>query len=154
MKYLPILALLCCTAGCGLFGSSEPDHNAAADPREAERAETRSKLNAKKSELSQTDSDLSKTAVEREALSSEAPSDKKTNRLVELSRIESDLKLKKASLSEEMSQLEQQLGGTAPAPSAKKPEKAGDALDDILAGNASKEKEKAQRRKQKTQAEP
>src|SRR6185436_134240 len=28
MKYLPILALLCCTAGCGLFGSSDPEPRA------------------------------------------------------------------------------------------------------------------------------
>jgi len=153
MKYLPFLALLCCTAGCGLFGSSEPEHKAAADPREAERAETRSKINAKKAELSQTDSDLSKIAAEREALSSEAASEKKTNRLVELARIESDLKLKKASLNEEISQLEQQLGGPASAPVAKKPEKAGDALDDILAGNDSKEKEEAERRKKKAEEE-
>ena len=38
MKYLPFLALLCCTAGCGLFGSSEPENksSAPADPHEAE----------------------------------------------------------------------------------------------------------------------
>src|SRR5437868_7069211 len=104
MKYLPFLALLCCTAGCGLFGSSEPERKAPADPREAERAETRSKLNAKKADMSQADSDLSKVAAERESLSSEAASEKKTNRLVELARIESDLKLKKAALAEEIDQ--------------------------------------------------
>jgi len=153
MKYLPILALLCCTAGCGLFGSSEPERKAPADPREAERAETRSKLNAKKADLAQADSDLSKVAAEREALSNEAASEKKTNRLVELARIESDLRLKKSSLSEDIAQLQQQLGDSAPAPAAKKPEKAGDALDDILAGNDSKEKEEAEHRKKKAEEE-
>ncbi|HEV3029507.1 MAG TPA: hypothetical protein VG457_18150, partial [Planctomycetota bacterium] len=151
MKYLPFLALLCCTAGCGLFGSSEPENKSAApaDPREAERAETRSRLNARRAELVQTDSDLSKIATERESLSTEAASEKKTNRLVELARIESDLKQKKASLNEEVAQLEQQLGG--PAPTAKKPEKAGDALDDLLASNDAKEKEDAERRKKKAE---
>ncbi|SRR5579859_225046 len=154
MKYLPILALLCSTAGCGLFGSSEPEAKAApADPREAERAETRSKLSARRTDLAQTDSDLSKVAAERDSLSNEAASEKKTNRLVELARIESDLKQKKASLSEEISQLEQQLGGPAPAPTAKKPEKAGDALDDLLASNDAKEKEDAERRKKKADEE-
>jgi len=153
MKYLPFLALLCCTAGCGLFGSSEPEKksSAPADPREAERAETRTRLNARKAELVQTDSDLSKVAAERESLSNEAASEKKTNRLVELARIESDLKQKKASLNEEIAQLEQQLGGPASAPAAKKPEKAGDALDDLLASNDAKEKEDAERRKKKAE---
>jgi hypothetical protein len=92
MKYLPILALLCSTAGCGLFGSSEPEAKAApADPREAERAETRSRLSSRRSDLAQADSDLSKVATERDSLSNEAASEKKTNRLVELARIESDL---------------------------------------------------------------
>jgi len=41
MKYLPFLALLCCTAGCGLFGSSEPEHRIRRPP-EAEARRTRS----------------------------------------------------------------------------------------------------------------
>jgi len=34
MKYLPLLALLCCLAAC----SADPEPRAAADPAEAERA--------------------------------------------------------------------------------------------------------------------
>lgn len=154
MKYLPILALLCCTAGCGIFGGSDSGSKAAAapaDPKEAERAELRGKISQRKQELAQTDADLSKIAAEREQLAAEGASEKKTSRLVELARLESDLKLRKASINEEISQLQQQLGG--PAATAKKPEKAGDALDDILADNDGKEKQEAALRKQKAEDE-
>ncbi len=149
MKYLPLLALACLfSAGCG---SSEPARNdAPADPRAAERAELRTRLAGKQQELAQTNSDLSKISTERESLSKEEASEKKTNRLVELARLESDLKLRKASQEEEIANLQQQLG--APA-AAKKPEKAGDALDDLLATNESKEKEDAERRKKKAEDE-
>ncbi|MBV8878562.1 MAG: hypothetical protein JO332_01235 [Planctomycetaceae bacterium] len=154
MKYLPFLALLCCTAGCGLFGSSEPEKKSApADSREAERAELRGKLDQRKQELAQADADLGKIATEREQLANEGASEKKTSRLVELARLESDLKQRKASLGEEIDQLQQQLGGPAAPRSTAKPEKAGDALDDILAGNDNKEKEDAERRKKKAEEE-
>ncbi len=153
MKYLPFLALLCCTAGCGLFGSSEPEARKATDPAEAKRAETRSRLNARQQELNQAESDLSNVATEREKLGKEEASEKKTNRLIELARLESDLKQRKASLNDEIAQLHQELDGTAPAPAAKKPEKAGDALDDLLASNENKEKEDAERRKKKAEEE-
>ncbi len=150
MKVLPLLALACLvSAGCS---SSEPARNdAPADPRAAERAELRTRLAGKQQELAQTDSDLSKISSERESLSKEEASEKKTNRLVELARLESDLKLRKASQEEEIANLQQQLG--APAPAAKKPEKAGDALDDLLATNENKEKEEAERRKKKAEDE-
>jgi hypothetical protein len=150
MKYLPILALLLCTAGCGLFGGSDSDsHSAPADPREAERAEVRGRISQRKQELAQTESDLGKIASERDQLANEGASEKKTSRLVELARLESDLKQKKAVLNEEIGQLQQQLGG--PAPTAKKP--SGDTLDDILADNDSKEKQEAALRKQKAEDE-
>jgi hypothetical protein len=148
MKYLPFLAaLLICSIGCG---SSEPAKEAPADPREAERAEVRSKIGQLKQELAQTDADLSKIASERDSLSGEAASEKKTNRLVELARLESDLKLKKASISEEISQQQERLGER---PAAKKPEKAGDALDDLLTAGEAKDKEDAERRKKKAEDE-
>ena len=150
MKYLPALALLCIfSAGCG---SSEPAKrsDAPADPREAERAELRSRLSAKQQELNQTNSDLSKLSDERNSLSKEEASEKKTNRLVEMARIESDLKQRKVGQEEEIANLQQQLGAPAPA---KKPEKAGDALDDLLAANDSKDKEDAERRKRKAEEE-
>src|SRR4051812_30806843 len=118
MKYLPILALLLCTAGCGLFGSSEPEHKAAVDPREAERAETKSKIAARQADLDQANADLAKIASERESLSKAEASESKNNRLVELARLESDTKQKKAVLSDEIAQLQQQ-SGVAPAPKPK-----------------------------------
>ena len=151
MKYLPILALLLCTAGCGLFGSSEPERKAApADPREAERAETRSKIASRQADLDQANSDLSKIASERESLSKAEASESKNNRLVELARLESDTKQKKAVLSDEIAQLQQQLGGPAPAA---KPKNASDSLDDLLTNNDSKDKEDAERRKKKAEEE-
>jgi hypothetical protein len=152
MKYLPILALLLCTAGCGLFGgSSEPERKAApADPREAERAETRSKIASRQADLDQANADLAKIASERESLSKAEASESKNNRLVELARLESDTKQKKAVLSDEIAQLQQQLGG--PAPSAK-PKNANDSLDDLLTNNDAKDKEDAERRKKKAEEE-
>lgn len=146
MRILPILALLCIAVGCG---SSEPAAHAPADSREAERAEIRSRINARQQELDQANADLAKIASERESLSKAEASESKNNRLVELARLESDTKQKQATLSSEIAQLEQQLGGPAPAPVAK-PKSASDSLDDLIAGNdGSKEKEEAERRKQK-----
>jgi hypothetical protein len=147
MKYLPFLALLWCAAGC----SSEPEKSS--DPAEVRRAEVKSRLNARQQELSQTETDLANVASERERVGKEEASEKKTNRLIELARLESDLKQRKASLGDEIAQLQQELGGAAPAPAAKKPEKAADALDDLLASNENKEKEDAERRKKKAEDE-
>jgi hypothetical protein len=157
MKYLSILALLCCTAGCGLFGSdsSEPGSRPAApaaDPREAERAEVRSKISSRQADLDQANADLAKIASERAELSKAEASETKNNRLIELARLESDTKQKKAVLSDEIAQLQQQLGGPAPAPAAK-PKSASDSLDDLLTNNDAKEKEDAERRKKKAEDE-
>jgi hypothetical protein len=150
MKYLPLLALACVfSAGCS--SSAAPSSSAPADPREAERTEIRGRIAAKQQDLAQTDSDLSKLASERDSLSKEEASQKKTDRLVEMARLESDLKQRKAGQEEEIANLQAQLGGSAPA--AKKPEKAGDALDDVLATNDNKEKEDAERRRKKADEE-
>ena len=152
MKYVPFLALLVFTAACGGGSEPAPDRSApGAEPRDSGRAEIRAKINAKKQELSQADSDLAKIAAEREQLAGQPASEAKTNRLVELARLESDAKLRKAALNEDIADLNSQLGGGATT--AAKPVKAGDALDDILAGNENKEKEEAERRKQKAEAE-
>ena len=149
MKYLPVLAILGILAGCG---SSEPapKSEAPADPRAAERAELRTRLNARQQELDQANTDLGKINAEREQLSKQDASETKTNRLVELARLETDTKQKKAAVSEEIANLQQQLGE---APAAKKPEKAGDALDDLLAANDNKDKEEAERRRKKAEDE-
>ena len=151
MKYVPFLALLVFTAACGGGSEPAPDRSApAAEPRDSGKAEIRAKISAKKQEVAQADSDLAKIAAEREQLAGQPASETKTNRLVELARLESDAKLKKAALNEDIAELNAQLGGSA---TAAKPAKAGDALDDILAGNENKEKEEAERRKQKADAE-
>lgn len=153
MKYAPILAILLCVGGCGIFGggsdSSSDSKPAAADPRAAERADLRNKISAKKQELAQADADLSKIAAERDQKAGEAASESKTNRLIELARLETDTKQKKAAITDEIANLESQLNGT-PAPVAK-PAKAGDALDDILASNDNKAKEDADRLKKKAE---
>jgi hypothetical protein len=153
MKYLPILALLCCTAGCGLFGSSDSEPRAA-DPAEAERAETRSKIAARQQDLNQANADLAKIASERQELSKAEASETKNNRLVELARLESDTKQKQASLTDEIAQLQLRMGGPAPAPApAAKPKSANDSLDDLLTANDAKDKEDADRRKKKAEDE-
>ena len=153
MKYVPFLALLVFAAACG--GGAEPvrerrSPEADAAPADSGKAEIRSKINAKKQELAQVDGDLAKIAAEREQLAGQPASETKTNRLVELARLDSDAKLRKGAITSDIADLQSQLDG---APVAAKPTKATDALDDILAGNESKEKEEAERRKQKAEAE-
>jgi hypothetical protein len=155
MKYLPFAAVLVmCTAGCGIFGggsdapASKP---AAGDSRDGERTEIRNKINAKKGDLSQVDADLAKIRAEREKLAGEPASETKTNRLVELARLESDLNLKRSSLSEDIAQLQQQIGEGG-APSAKAAPK-GDPLDELLAANDNAKKDEAERQKKKADDE-
>lgn len=150
MKYLPFLALLLCSTGCG---SSETANEAPVDAREAQRSEVRGKINQRRQELAQTDADLAKIASERDSLAGEAASEKKTNRLVELARLESDQKQKKAAINEEIAQLQEQLGERPATPAQKKPEKAGDALDELLTAGEAKDKEDAERRKKKAEDE-
>jgi len=152
MKYVPFLALLVFTAACG--GGSEPAPEGRApeaQPRDDGKAEIRAKIKAKKQELTQVDSDIAKISAEREQLAGQPASETKTNRLVELARLESDTRIKKTAINEEIAELQSQLGERAPV--AAKPEKAGDALDDILGTNTNKEKEEAERRRQKAEAE-
>jgi hypothetical protein len=152
MRYLPCVAFLCCVAGCGIFGSDDSASKPApaADPREADRAGLRDKLNAKKQELAQVDTDLANITKEREQWAGKDASEAKTNRLVELNRAESDAKLKRGAITEDIAQYERQLGVSASA-SASKPAKGGDDLDDILASSPNKEKEDAERRKKKAE---
>ncbi|HVE41877.1 MAG TPA: hypothetical protein VNM14_18430 [Planctomycetota bacterium] len=154
MKYLPFAAILMiCTAGCGIFGGSDSapaSKPAGGDSREGERTEVRNKINAKKGELSQVDADLAKIKAEREKLAGEPASETKTNRLVELARLESDLNLKRSSLNEDIAQLQQQIGESS---AAAKPAAKGDPLDDLLAANDSAKKEDADRQKKKVDDE-
>jgi hypothetical protein len=151
MKYLPFAAILICTAGCGIFGggsdSAPASKPAGGDSREGERTELRNKINAKKGDLAQLDADLAKIKAEREKLAGEPASETKTNRLVELARLESDLNLKRSALSEEIAQLQQQAGDSS-APAAK-PAAKGDPLDDLLAANDTAKKEDEERKKKK-----
>jgi hypothetical protein len=152
MKYVPFLALLVFAAACGGGSEPAPERPApGAEPRDDGKGEIRAKLAGKKQELAQADADLNKIASEREQLAGQPASETKTNRLVELARLESDAKLRKGAITSDIADLQAQLGGSSTA--AAKPTKAVDALDDILAGNANKEKEEAERRKQKAEAD-
>jgi hypothetical protein len=154
MKYLPLVALLCCTAGCGIFGGSDDSSSSsrkpASAPAEDPKAGIRAQIQSKKQDLAQADSELASIASERDKVMKQEASDGKTTKLIELQRQENDTKQKKASISDDIAQLEAQLSGQ---PAAAKPAKAGDALDDILATNENKEKEEAERRKKKEESD-
>jgi len=87
------------------FGATEPAQSRRPPGGRARRDTLEAQQPA--AELSQPDTDLSKIAVEPPpgGLSSEAASEKRPPGWSELARIESDLKAKKASLNEEISQL-------------------------------------------------
>ena len=149
---LPLLALVCFAVGCG-SSEPEPEENQPgnnADPRAVERAQVRSQLNTKRRELDAANSDLSKIASEREELADQPASTTKTNRLIELARLEQETKQRKASLTSDIADLQARLSNTG-APAAK-PTKAGDALDDLLS-DADKSKEDAERRRKKAEEE-
>ena len=153
MRYLPLASLACILAGCGIFGSSDSKPESqpaatAADPREAEKADLRLKISAKQQDLDQANSDLTKIAAERDQLAGQPASETKTNRLIELQRLENDSKQKKASLTDDIAQLQAQLNGT---PASAKPAKPVDPLDDVLASNDAKEKEEAERRRKQAE---
>ena len=150
MKYLPFLALAIFAFGCGSSEPAPEKPSPEADPRESEKADLRARIDAKKKDLAQSDTDLAAISAEREKVLKQDASDAKTTRLIELQRQENDTKQKKASLTSDIEDLQAQLSGQ-PAPA--KPAKAGDALDDILATNESKEKEEAERRRKKVEEE-
>ena len=152
MKYLPMLAIAIFVAGCG---SSEPAPEERSSRKEAAaeadgKAGIRAQIQSKKQDLAQADSELASIASEREKVMRQDASDGKTTKLIELQRQENDTKQKQTALKDDIAQLEAQLAGK---PVAAKPAKAGDALDDILAANDSKEKEEAERLKKKAEAE-
>src|SRR6185295_15350707 len=131
--------------------SSSSPKPAAADPRASEREDLRNKISAKKQELAQADSDLGKIAAERDAKAGEAASESKTNRLIELARLESDTKQKKAAITDEIANLESQLNGTpavAAKPAKAEDEAAGDKAR-IAQADAAKKAEEDERAKQK-----
>ena len=151
MKYLPMLAIAIVLAGCGSSEpvserSSRPDASPENDPK----AGIRAQIQSKKQDLAQADSELAAIASERDKVMKQDASDAKTTRLIELQRQENDTKQKKTALTDDIAQLDAQLSGR---PAAAKPAKAGDALDDILASNETKEKEEADRKKKKEEAE-
>lgn len=150
MKYLPCLTILCLVAGCA-SESSEGQPAAPADPRAAEKADLRLKIGARQQDLDQANTDLAKIATERDQVAGQPASEAKTNRLIELQRLENDAKQRKAADTEEIAQLQQRLNGPSDAPAAApaKPATSNDALDDILAANDKKEKDEAERKKKK-----
>ena len=149
MKRFAIVASLTLLAACS--SSDVAPESAAAEPdaRAAQLSQIRAQIQAKRTEIGQTDQDLAKIQAERRDLADQPASQQKTDRLVELARADSDAKQKKSSLTEDVADLQKQLGESAPPAPSAKPSKADDDLDAILAaadGAKIKEKEEAARR--------
>lgn len=147
MKRFAIVASLILAAGCS-SSDVAPEPGAPAPDAAGQMAQIRTQIQGKRSEIAVADQDLAKIQAERRDLADQPASQQKTDRLVELARAESDTKQKKASLTEDVADLQKQLGDSAaPAPAAK-PSQSDQGLDAILAaadGGKAKEKEEAER---------
>jgi membrane protein involved in colicin uptake len=132
-------------------GTGEPARPApAADPKEAQLGALRTRLADKRVELRQVETDLAKVDAEREKLAGEPASNEKTNRLVELARIESNLKQARTSLNADVASLQQQI---AQASGQRTSSGAGDdPLAAALEASEKKDKEEAERRRQREDA--
>jgi dTMP kinase len=151
MKHFVVLAGL---AILGCSSSPEPESKPAAagpaaNPREQQISALRASIAAKRAELAQTEADLAKVSAEREQLSAQPASNEKTNRLIELGRLETESNQKKTTINADLQAYQSQLAeltGTA------KPKSADDALDMALEADAKKDKEAAERRKQQEES--
>jgi len=140
MKRILTLALLA-AVGCSSTEPApapEPGTGAAVDTKEVQLQELRRKIAARRYDLAQADADLAAIARDREQLSSQPASNEKTERMASLGKAEEDAKLKKQSAESEIATYESQyreLSGQA------KPKSAEEALDQVFASEAQKEKE-------------
>ncbi len=148
MKRFAIVASLILAAGCSSSDVAPEPVAPAPDAGAGQMAQIRTQIQGKRSEIAAADQDLAKIQAERRELADQPASQQKTDRLVELARAESDTKQKKASLTEDVADLQKQLGDSAPAAPAAKPSQSDQGLDAILAaadGAKAKEKEEAER---------
>lgn len=149
MKRLTLLALSIVAAGCSSTDSApeadpaKPPPTAAAS-KESQIANLRAQIQSKRADVAQADADLARIAAEREQLAGEGASEKKTNRLVELGKVEGETKQKKGAISSDIAALEKQLSEVSGTARAKTDD---EALEAALAADAAREKEVAERRK-------
>jgi hypothetical protein len=149
MKRLSFLAAAVLAAGCSSAdpapesGAAQPPPSAPAT-RESQIANLRAQIQSKRADVAQADADLARIAAEREQLAGQGASEQKTNRLVELGRIESETKQKKSSISSDIASLEKQLSEVSGTARAKTDD---EALEAALAAEAAREKEVAERKK-------
>jgi hypothetical protein len=146
MRRFWFLALL--AAGCS-SAEPAPDSGAkpppsAAESKESHIANLRAQIQSKRADLAQADADLARIAAEREQLGAQGASEQKTNRLVELGKVESETKQKKSAISSDIASLEKQLSEVSGTARAKTDD---EALEAALAADAAREKELAERKK-------
>jgi colicin import membrane protein len=148
MKRLSFLAVALLAVGCS-SADSAPEAGAAPPPsapatKESQIANLRAQIQSKRADAAQADADLARIAAEREQLAGQGASEQKTNRLVELGRLESETKQKKSSISSDIASLEKQLSEVSGTARAKTDD---EALEAALAAEAAREKEVAERKK-------
>jgi DNA repair exonuclease SbcCD ATPase subunit len=151
MKKFLVLASLIAAVGCSSSDIAPESAPAAPapDPRAGEMSRIRAQIQTKRAELGQADQDLARIQAERRDLADQPASQQKTDRLVELARAESETKQKKNALTEDISDLQRELGEASPAAPAARSTQADQGLDAILAaaeGANRREKEEAERR--------
>jgi len=117
--------------------------------KEQQMAQLRQQIAAKRAEVARADADLADVASEREKLADQPASEAKTNRMAQLAKIEGDTKQKKESINAEIGTLEQQLQALSGPP---KPKSGDESLDAVLAAEAAKEKEEAEKKRVKEEA--
>ncbi len=152
MRRLSLLAVLAAFAGCSSTDEGEPpapgQPGAAADPapatKEQQIGRLRTQIANKRAELAQADLDLAKINAEREDLNAKPASAEKSNRMVELGRLEGETKNRKGAVTSDIAVLQQQLQGLT---GQARPRSADEALDLALEADAKKDKEEAERRK-------
>ncbi len=154
MKKLWLAAVLF-AFGCG---ASEPEPEqppsgpapAAGQPRDQQVAALRGQIAQKNADLRQTEIDHTRIVAERLELDGKPASEAKTNRLAELAKHESDIKVKKQALEAEIADLERRAQGVGGAP---KPKSADEALDLALEADDKKQKEEEAKRLAKAASE-
>ncbi len=155
MKRVFVLALAL-AAGCSSIPESDPDlakpkaetpDVPPPNPKEIELRQLRTQLATKKADLSQANADLDRLAVEREQLNAADASAAKTARLTEIAALETEAKRKKQVLPLDIAELEARVRDLTAG--SKEP----DDLVAALEADAAAEREKAEIRKAKEEAD-
>ena len=149
--------ILALAAGCSSIPDSDPEAAkpkpetpaaAPPSPKEVELRQIRSQLAVKKADLSQANADLDRLAAEREQLNAAEASAAKTARLAEIAAIEGEAKRKKQVLPLDIAELEARVRDLTAGTKA-----SDDPLAAALEADAAAEREKAETRKAKEEAD-